>query len=164
MKKIIYLIIPFVLFTLINGCVGYEPIFSSTNLQFKIVDYSIDGNKTLGNKIYSQLYRTSKSKKDDQNIRSVNLFINVSKTKDETAKASTGKVLEYKITLNVKIKVIDFITHDNILNQTFASSSTYKVQDQHSETINLENKSTEDLIDKIYQEVIIQLSQNILLK
>ena len=28
----------------INGCAGYEPIFSSSNLQFKITDYVIKGD------------------------------------------------------------------------------------------------------------------------
>ena len=115
-------------------------------------------------KIYSKLYNASKSQKDNQNLRDVSLFINVSKAKDGTAKDSAGKILEYKITLNTEIKVTDFITNNNILNQTFISSVTYKIQNQYSDTINLENKSIENLIDKTYQEIIIKLSQNILSK
>ena len=53
MKKIAYSIFLFILLIFINGCAGYEPIFGSTNLQFEIADYSIEGNKILGNKIYS---------------------------------------------------------------------------------------------------------------
>ena len=164
MKKIAYPIFSLILLIFINGCTGYEPIFGSTNLQFKIADYKIDGNKTLGNKIYSKLYNASKSQKDNQNLRDVSLFINVSKAKDGTTKDSAGKILEYKITLNTEIKVTDFITNNNILNQTFISSVTYKIQNQYSDTINLENKSIENLIDKTYQEIIIKLSQNILSK
>ena len=108
----------------INGCAGYEPIFGSTNLQFEIADYSIEGNKILGNKIYSQLYSLSKSKKDDQNLRSVDLVIKVSKDKNVTTKDSAGKILQYKITLNTDVKVTDFITKDKILNQIFISSLT----------------------------------------
>ena len=51
-----------------------------------------------------------------------------------------------------------------ILDSEFALSSSYKVQDQHSETINFENKSTEKLIKQTYQELLIKLSENILLK
>ena len=60
MKKIIYLLIPLILLIYINACSGYKPIFGSSNIsniQFKIADYSIKGNKKLGNQIYSKLYK-----------------------------------------------------------------------------------------------------------
>ena len=164
MKKIVYPIFSFILLIFIGGCAGYEPIFGSTNLQFEITDYSIKGNKILGNKMYSKLYGLSKSKKDDQNLRSIDLVIEISKDKKATTKDSAGKILEYKITLNTVIKVTDFITKDNILNQIFTSSITYKVQDKYSDTINLENSSTENLLNKTYQELVIRLAQNIITK
>ena len=161
MKKITYLTFSFILLIFINGCAGYKPIFSSTNLQFKIADYSIKGNKVLGKKIYYKLHSLSKSTKNDQNARSVDFFINVTKDKNATLKDTTGKILEYKITLNTEIKVKDFITDDKILNQTFTFSLTYDVQNQHSDTIKLENKSIKTIINKTYQELLIKLSQNI---
>ena len=161
MKKIIYSIFLFILLIFINGCAGYEPIFGSTNLQFEIADYSIEGNKILGNKIYSKLYSLSKSKKDDQNLRRVDLVIKVSKDKNVTTKDSAGKILQYKITLNTDIKVTDFITKDKILNQIFVSSLTYKVQDKYSDTVDLENRSIEDLLNKTYQELVTRLAQNL---
>ena len=161
MKKIVYSIFLFILLIFINGCAGYEPIFGSTNLQFEIADYSIEGNKILGNKIYSKLYSLSKSKKDDQNLRRVDLVIKVSKDKNVTTKDSAGKILQYKITLNTDIKVTDFITKDKILNQIFVSSLTYKVQDKYSDTVDLENRSIEDLLNKTYQELVTRLAQNL---
>jgi len=161
MKKVIYPIFSFILLLFINGCAGYEPIFGSTNLQFEIADYSIEGNKILGNKIYSKLYSLSKSKKDDQNLRRVDLVIKVSKDKNATAKNSAGKILEYKITLNTDVEVTDFITKDKILNQIFVSSLTYKVQDKYSDTVDLENRSIEDLLNKTYQELVTRLAQNL---
>ena len=161
MKKVIYPIFSFILLLFINGCAGYEPIFGSTNLQFEIADYSIEGNKILGNKIYSKLYRLSQSKKDNQNLRNVDLVIKVSKDKNATVKNGDGKILEYKITLNTDVKVTDFITKDKILDQIFISSLTYKAQDKYSDTVNLENKSIEDLLNKTYQELVIKLAQNI---
>ena len=164
MKKVIYPIFLFILLLFINGCAGYEPIFGSTNLQFEIADYSIEGNKILGNKIYSKLYSLSKSKKDDQNLRRVDLVIKVSKDKNVTTKDSAGKILQYKITLNTDIKVTDFITKDKILNQIFISSLTYKVQNKYSDTVNLENSSIQNLLNKTYQELLIRLAQNIITK
>jgi len=127
----------------------------------KLFDYSIEGNKILGNKIYSKLYSLSKSKKDDQNLRRVDLVIKVSKDKNVTTKDSAGKILQYKITLNTDIKVTDFITKDKILNQIFVSSLTYKVQDKYSDTVDLENRSIEDLLNKTYQELVTRLAQNL---
>jgi len=161
MKKVIYPIFSFILLLFINGCAGYEPIFGSTNLQFEIADYSIEGNKILGNKIYSKLYSLSKSKKDDQNLRRVDLVIKVSKDKNVTTKDGAGKILQYKITLNTDIKVTDFITKDKILNQIFVSSLIYKVQDKYSDTVDLENRSIEDLLNKTYQELVTRLAQNL---
>ena len=161
MKKITLLISSIILFFFINGCAGYEPIFSSTNLQFEIADYSIEGDKTLGEKIYSKLHNISKNNKNNQDAKNIELFINVTKNKNSTSKDTSGKILEYKITLNVEVEIQDFITSDEILNQTFTSSTAYKVQSQYSDTIKLENKSIEDLINKIYQELLIKLSQSI---
>ena len=161
MKKTIYFIFSFVLLILINECTGYKPIFGSSNLQFKIADYTIEGNKVLGKKIYAKLYGISQSSENDQNARSVDFFINVSKDKNASVKNSAGKILEYKITLNSEIKVKDFITDDQILNQTFTFSLTYNVQNQQSDTVKLENRSIETMIDKTYQELLIKLSQNI---
>ena len=65
------------------------------------------------------------------------------------------------IILTTKIQVEDFATKNNILDQTFTSSISYRVQDQFSETVTLENKSLENLINKTYEEILIKLSQNI---
>ena len=164
MKKISYLVISFILLTYINACTGYKPIFSSSNLQFEITDYIIEGDKKLGNQIYSKLYNLSKSHKKNTETQSIYIKIKVSKEKNTTAKDSTGKILEYQINLNTKVIVKDYLTNNELLNHNFISSSSYKVQDQYSETLKFENKSTENLINQTYQELLIKLSENILLK
>ena len=161
MKKIVGPIFSLILLIFIDGCAGYEPIFGSKNLQFEIADYSIEGNKILGNKFYTKLHSLSKSTKNEQNLRSIGLIIKISKDKNATVKNSDGQILEYKITLNTDVKIADFITKDKILNQTFISSLTYRTQNNYSDTINLENKSIENLLDKTYQELIIRISENI---
>ena len=162
MKKKIYPILLIILLTFLKGCVGYEPIFSSTNLQFNISDYSIEGDKILGNKIYSRLHNLSKSKKNNKDIKSLSFIINVSKSKNATSKNSAGKILEYKIILNTKIEATDIINNNKILDQNFVSSTSYKVQDLYTETKKLEDKSVETLINKIYQDLLIELSEKII--
>ena len=164
MKKITYLIISLILLIFINACSGYKPIFGSSNLQFEIVDHSIIGDKKLGNQIYSKLYNLSNSNKNNPEAQSIHISIEVLKDKIATVKNSAGKILEYKITLNTDVKVTDFITNDKILNQIFISSLTYKVQNKYSDTVNLENQTIENLLNKTYQELVIKLAQNITLK
>ena len=161
MKKITSHIVLFILFICINSCAGYKPIFGSSNLQFEIADYSIGGDKKLGNQIYSKLYNFSKSGKNQENITQIFITINVSKEKNATVKNSAGKILEYKINLNTAVKAKNYLTDDKILDSQFTLSSSYKVQDQYSETLKFENKSTENLINQTYQELLIKLSESI---
>ena len=163
MKKIKFLLVLFVLFLFVNACADYKPIFGQKNLNFKIADYSIDGSNKLGNRIYSKLYNLSRANKNnEQGARSIILNIKVTKEKVATTKDSAGKILEYKINLNTQVNISDYLTNDTLLNKNFISGSAYKVQDQHSETIKLENKLMTDLIDNTYENLLINLSESIL--
>jgi len=162
MKKIFYLLTTFVLLIYIESCTGYKPIFGSSNLEFKIADYSILGDKKLGNKIYSKLYGLSQSTKNTSEIKNIYVSINTSQNKNATTKSSSGKILGYRINLSTIITIKDSMTENEILNDTFSFSSTYKVQDQFSETIKLENQTIENLIEKTYQSLLIKLSENLL--
>ena len=162
MKKISHLLISLILLLNIGACTGYKPIFSSSNIiEFKITDYSITGDKKLGNQIYSKLYNLSQITKNTSEVKNIYILINVLKEKNATAKNSAGKILAYKINLSTTVIVENFTTGNQILNENFASSSSYKVQDQYSETIKLENRAIENLINKTYQNLLIKLSENI---
>ena len=161
MKKKTYIIFSFVLLILMYGCAGYKPIFSTSKIQFTIKESVIEGDKELGNKIYSKLYNLSKSQNDDTNLTPINIIIESSKNKKEAVKDKTGKVLEYKITLTTKIKVINHQTNIQILNQTFKYSTTYKTQDEYSDTLILENRSTDDLANNTYQDILLRIAENI---
>ena len=158
MKKITYLIISIIFLNFINACVGYKPIYT-TNLKFEIADYSIKSNAKLGKQIYYKLYNLSKYNKNKPDAKSITVTIDTIKSKNATIKDSAGKILEYRIILTSNIIIKDYLTDDEVLNKTFSYSSSYKVQDQHTETIKLENKSIENLINKIYQNLIINMSE-----
>ena len=76
MKKISSVLISLIILTNIIACAGYKPIFSSSNIEFVIEDYSIKADKKLGNKIYSKLYKLSQSNKNNSNAKSI-YIINV---------------------------------------------------------------------------------------
>ena len=90
--------------------------------------------------------------------------INISKNKEATVKSTTGKILEYKVTLNTTIEIKDYLTNDQILNQNFISSLNYKSQNEYYDNIKLENQSIDSIINNTYEELLIKLSQNILIK
>ena len=159
MKKITFLIISSILFIYINACTGYTPIYSSSNFNFKIEDYSLKGEERLANLIYRKLYNVSLSNKNSLDTQSISLSIETDKERKPTVKNNAGKILEYQINLNTKIIINDFLTERGILNKDFNYSISYKVQDEHSETIKLENKNIENLVNKTYESVLIKISQ-----
>ena len=160
MKKIAYLIISIIFLSFINACAGYKQIYT-TSLQFEIADYSLKNNEKLGKKLYSKLYNLSKSNKQNTNSQSITIMIDITKSKEASAKDSAGKILEYRNLLSSNIIIKDYLTDDEILNQNFSYSSTYRVQDKYSETKKIENRSTEDLINKMYQNLLIKMSKMI---
>ena len=164
MKKISYLFISLILLINIVACTGYKPIFGSTDLKFKIVDHSISGNKKLGNQIYSKLYNLSKLNSSNPEAKDISVLITVSKIINASTKDSAGKILSYKINLSTTVEIKDFYSSKIILNENFVYTSNYQVQNQYSETLKLENRSTKNLINKTYQELLIKLSENILSK
>ena len=161
MKKIAYLIISIIFLSFINACAGYKPIYT-TNLQFEIADYSLKNNEKLGKKLYSKLYNLSKSNKQNKNSQSITIMIDMTKNKEASAKDRAGKILEYRNLLSSNIIIKDYLTDDEMLNQNFSYSSTYRVQDKYSETKKIENRSTEDLINKMYQNLLIKMSKMII--
>ena len=158
MKKLTFLIISGILFLYVSACAGYTPIYSSSQFNFIIENHSIKGEERLANLIYRKLYNVSLSNKDNLNAQSISLSVLTTKEKKPTIKNSAGKILEYEINLKSNIVINDFYTDEIIINQNFNYYISYKVQDEHSETIKLENKNIENLIDKTYQDALIKIS------
>ena len=158
MKKIAYLTLLIILSISIKSCSGYKPIFSSSNLNFNIQSYSIEGNRRLGNNIYSKLHNLSKAQKNKENLKNIDLYINVLDSKESTSKDTAGKILEYKISIRVEIKINDSTNSKKILNEIFTSSTSYKTQSEYSQTLKLEEKSLDNLLNSTYQKVLIKLS------
>ena len=160
MKKIIFLNFVFIiLFLFASGCTGYKPIYSTSNFNFKIEEHVIKGDIKLGNLIYRKLNNISLSNKNNPDLRSITISIESKKGKRATVKNSVGNILEYEINLDTNITINDFLTDKKIFEQNFNYSIGYKVQDEHSDTLKLENKNISNLIEKTYQDALIKISQ-----
>ena len=161
MKKIIYLILSIFLLISVIGCTGYEPIFSSSKLSIKIVEHSIEGDKKLGGKIYSQLNRYFNSPNNNSDTKKVIILIDTKKDITPTVKNSAGKIIEYRVQIKTKLFMEDFKSNKELINYTINLSSSYKVQDQYSESVTSENKTIDNLINQTYQELLVILIKNI---
>jgi hypothetical protein len=159
MKKFNYFLVILILIFSLKACSGYKSVFSTSNLEFEIAEHSILGNKQLGNKIYSKLYRLFKSNNSNTEKTVINITINTKKEKVSTVKNNTGKILEYKIILSSEIIFTNYLTKEKILNYNTSLSSSYKVEDQYSKTKSVENKNIEDLINRTFQDLLIKISE-----
>jgi hypothetical protein len=162
MKKIKYILVTSILVILINGCSGYKPIFTKTDINFYISSHTIAGDQALGQQLFSKLNKLSDSDKINKDVKKIDLEINTKINKNISSKDATGKALQYKITLNTKIVVNDFKENNKIFSQDFIYSTIYKVQDQISDTKTTEKAAIENLINRTYQDLLIKLSQNII--
>ena len=160
MKKIIlFPIISIILFVFNASCTGYTPIYATSNFNFKIEEHSIKGDTKLGNLIYRKLNNISLSNKNNPKARSIELSIETTKERKPTVKDSSGNILEYEINLNTDIVINDFLSGEEIMKQNFNYSISYKVQDEHSDTIKLEDQNIQNLINKTYQDSLIKILQ-----
>ena len=73
MKKKLLIVASFFIFICLTACAGYKPIYSSSNVHFTIADYSIKGDKKLGNQIYSKLLNISRYNKDNPTAQSIKI-------------------------------------------------------------------------------------------
>ena len=68
---------------------------------------------------------------------------------------------KYKINLNTQVIIRNYLTDENILDHNFILSTSYKAQEQYSETKNLEARSIENLLNRTYQEILTTLAERI---
>ena len=61
--------------------------------------------------------------------------------------------------MNTNIIINDFLTDTTMLKQNFNYSISYKVQDEHADTLKIENQNIENLINKTYQDILIKIPQ-----
>ena len=145
MKKLVHLTILLILFNFLSYC-GYSPIFKAENLKFNVAEYSLEGDKKIGNKILSDIKKYSN--KSDDNSEKLNFLINSSKTKEATIKNSSGKILEYKVTIKVSFQIINLTADNALINNSITQSTNFSVKDQYSETRGAEKKAVDNLLQK----------------
>jgi len=155
MKKIIYIFSLIILLVSINSC-GYTPIFGN-NINLKINNHSLDGDDVINQKIYSSIKNLLLN--SEENSKKIDLYISSSKNKLTTSTSASGEAIEYKIVLLTKIEIKDPMSGVILFEYSNELSQSYKVQDQIFATENMENKTTNNLADRMSQDLLAKISQ-----
>lgn len=155
MKKIIYFVAVLFLLKILNGC-GYQPIYSSQNINLKIVNQYYEGSTDLAQRIYAKI---NNNLFFDNNAKEVDLKIFASKYKSTTSTDSSGNALSYKVILNTELTMTNIFSDQVLANENITVSENYKVQDQVYQTEKLENNVISNLIDRVGQKFLLKISQ-----
>ncbi len=141
-----------VIIFLLSAC-GYQPLYSNKNTNeftFKEIEYRGDKN------ISRSLISSTIIKKNVQNYLHEKLILENSKSIIETSKNSKGVPESYRMTINLKITIVD---KDKILKEkNFSEEFSYKNLDNKFDLYEYEIDVQNDLIKKITEELIIYLN------
>jgi len=152
MKKIIFTKF-FIILIFITGC-GYAPIFSDKNKNFTIVEIEATGNNKLNKIINNKLniYKNSDTEKKYY------LKINTDISKKISSKNSKGNAKTFELTVTANTNIQD--EKGNIKEKLFIKSLNYSNNNNKFDLKKYENQSSEILINKISDDIIIYLQAN----
>jgi len=147
-KKIFFVIL---FLSFLQSC-GYQPLLSSKNQKFSVVNVNIYGDKklarTLGN------YFTEIENADNNLI----LEITASKKKLVSNRTSIGATSEYNLIVNFDVKVISEKNNEMIFKQNFTSNNSFKTSKVHLDTLRRENKIVDNSIKNIAEQISKRLN------
>ncbi len=147
MKRIFILLL-----FLISSC-GFEPLYSNKNLnKFTFEEIKAEGEKKINRRIISAI----SINKDSVNYTHKKFILKNEKNIIETSKDSKGLPDSYRMTIRLKIILID--KENNSIEKDFYEEFSYKNQDNKFDLSEYEIKLENDLIDKIVEDLIIYLN------
>jgi len=152
MFKINKFLIPLVLILLFLSACGYTPIFSQKDITFNVKNIKLTGNKIVKQTINGKL---SNYKNNFDVKNQIDLILDGTQNVVIITKNVKGEATSYKVTVDVKIKVI--FENNNSFEKTFIKSTTYNAVERASELKTTENKLTSDLSIQIANEIILIL-------
>ena len=144
-KPFIFLI----LFLVLSSC-GYQPIYSTKNLNFTIGKVEKE-NTSLNNK-FAKSINTLTNKESDKKI---NIKIESDKKIRVKSKDSKGNTLVLELEINLKFTNLD---SDNQVQKSLSRKITYNNSDDKFKLKEYENELEDILITKIIEDLINYLS------
>jgi len=150
MKKIIL----YFCFLIIYGCTGYEPLFSTKNSNYYIIDIENVNKDNLTQRISKRL---DNYKSGDDNKKGYILKISSNMKNIVSSKDSKGQVSTYEMIVNVNLKVFSKDSNRAINSFKFNKNFIYNNQENKSNLSQYKKDILKNLINKISQEIIIKL-------
>ena len=148
MKKICLLVL--VLF--LTNCSGYKPVFSTKDFNFFIDKIIITDNDKISYKIKKKLKPYSS---ENTNKIKINLNINSSKEIKIISKDNKGDALMFNLIINSSIEILS----NDIIEKKykFVEKFTFKNQANKFELEQYKRSLEDELIDKIFEKLILNL-------
>ncbi len=149
MKKI------FIIFLFFISACGYQPLYKVNKnfINLEINEAKIVGNTEISKKIVEKLPFTINKKDKLLNKIRVQSKINVI----ETSKNSKGQVTSYRTTINVNFKILN--KDDGVILEKFLKREfSYNSNENKFKFKEYQNKIKQNLINKIVEDIIIDLN------
>ena len=147
-------IILYFCFFLLFGCAGFEPLFSSKNISYYIIEIENINKNDVTKKISKKL---SIYKKNTNSEKGYLLKLSADTRNIIVSKDAKGQVSSYKMIVDVNLEVLsnDSTLPINIIKLT--KDFIYQDQKNKFEQKQYKKDILENLIDKITQEIVIKL-------
>mgnify|MGYP001251987517 CR=1 FL=1 len=143
MKKIFIIIVLLIL----NNCAGYEPIFSSKDVNFYIGEITIkEDNKLIRNIVKNLKPYTIKNDK-----RRINLELNLDIKEAITLKDSKGNTVSEEMGIALEVKTI--LENNDQIKFNFSEKFTFNNQSNKFELNQYKKRMQINLVEKIYQDL-----------
>ena len=140
----------FLIFFLILSSCGYQPIYSTKNLNFTIGKVEKE-NTSLNNKFAKSINALTNRESD----KKINIKIESDKKIRIKSKDSKGNTLVLELEINLKFTNLD---SDNQVQQSLSRKITYNNSDDKFKLKEYENELEDILITKIIEDLINYLS------
>ena len=147
MKKIFIIIVLLIL----NNCAGYEPIFSSKDVNFYIGEITIKED----NKLIRNIVKNLKPYTIQNDKRRINLELNLDIKEAITLKDTKGNTVSEEMGIALEVKTI--LENNDQIKFNFSEKFTFNNQSNKFELNQYKKRMQINLVEKIYQDLIIRL-------
>lgn len=143
----------FFCFLILSNC-GFK--VSDDNLNFKISDISLAGDKKVNYLIKNKLLMAS----DNENKNLIQLKISTKKLKSIKEKNISNQITKYEITVNTQVELLSLKT--GVMTEfALTKSGFYDVSSKYSETLNQERNLIKLLVNEISEDILDNLSDDL---
>jgi len=144
-----------VIFLFLNAC-GFKVVKQADLVNFRILEIKGEGDKRINFKIKNKLI--SSASQDEHKLVNISLITKKNKTVKE--KNIKNEVQKYQIEIKVNVE-LKLVGSNFTKNFSVSDSKEYNVGKQHSITLRNEKKAIESSSNKISDEILDKIIENL---